>query len=45
LVGVEIDGEVIGLLLKTGWLREADAANRELIGRALAAMLAASART
>jgi hypothetical protein len=44
VVPVEVDGDVLTLLVQTGWLVEADAASREKIGEAITAALAASAR-
>ena len=44
VASVEIDGEVIGLLLRTGWLLERDAGNSRAIGAAIARMLAVSVR-
>jgi hypothetical protein len=43
-VSVEVGEELLGLILRLGWLHERDAANRVAIGRALTAMLIASAQ-
>jgi hypothetical protein len=43
-VAFQIDAEVIDLLIRSGWLSEAEADNRAAIGRAVSAMLRDSAR-
>jgi hypothetical protein len=43
-VSVEVGEELLGLVLRLGWLHEHDAADRVAIGRALTAMLIASAQ-
>jgi hypothetical protein len=43
-VSVEVGEELLGLILRLGWLHEHDAADRGAIGRALTAMLIASAQ-
>jgi hypothetical protein len=45
VVPVEIDGDVLGMLIKTGWLAERAAGDRGAVARALGRMLTdASAR-
>ncbi len=44
VVPVEVDWRVLDLLIKMGWVAEADARSRERIGRAIAERLAKSAR-
>jgi hypothetical protein len=39
LAKVTIDGAIIGMLIRTGWLSEAEATNNKSIGRALTEML------
>jgi hypothetical protein len=38
------DGEVLELLIATGWLTECDAGDRRMVGLAIGRLLAASAR-
>jgi hypothetical protein len=45
VVPVEIGGEALDLLISTRWLREADSADAQKIGRAISAMLSASSRS
>jgi hypothetical protein len=42
---VEYEGAILDLLLRTEWAAEAELGDANAVGRALAAMLAASART
>jgi len=41
---VEFDGAVIDFLIRLGWLLEREAADRKLVGKAIGALIAASAR-
>ena len=41
---IEFDGAVFDWLVRLGWLLESEACDRQLVGRAIGAMLAASAR-
>jgi hypothetical protein len=41
---VEFDGAILDLLLRTGWAREEELSDANAVGRALAAMLAETAR-
>jgi hypothetical protein len=41
---VPVDADVIELLLRLGWISEADASDRRAIGAAIATMLADTAR-
>jgi len=43
VVPVEIDGQVLDLLIKMGWVTEADAGSREKVGQAIGQRLARSA--
>jgi hypothetical protein len=43
-VSVEVDERVLGLLIRTSWLREADAGDRAAIARALSATLTDAVR-
>jgi hypothetical protein len=45
VVPVEIGGEALDLLISTRWLTEGNSADAREIGRAISAMLSASART
>ena len=44
VAAVEFDGEVLSWLIRLGWLLEADASDRDAVGKAIGAMIAASAR-
>jgi hypothetical protein len=41
---VEVDGEVVALLIRTRWLAEADAGDKQAVGRAISAMISDAAK-
>jgi hypothetical protein len=41
---VEFDGPVLDLLIRTGWLLEGEAADRDAVGSAITRMIADAAR-
>ena len=42
IVSVEVDAATLDLLLRLGWLRERDAADRQAVGAAIAELLRAT---
>ena len=44
LVGVEVDGAILDLLCRNGWVSEASAADKAAVGHAITSLLADAAR-